>query len=212
MGCDLQRHPKSCVILQLNYPRPECRECAIGKKNDGIVAAKMAGESPRPVPRETIQPKKEEGGKVGDMKVANERVLSRILREKACGRTRLMTHCGVSSAELNTVARELEKEGKIKSWPNGRSCFYTPPGAPDPWGEKKKVAPANDATKASEKPSHVNRKPAPRKPLAKVLSATGKTVVDDKLPADGAYAEVIKGLEAKRQNIDNAIEALKALG
>ena len=187
MGCDLERHP-----------RPECKDCKEGERNVGKAA------TPDPRGNETIQRKKEEVGKVGDMKVANERVLSRILREKACGRTRLMTHCGVSSAELNTVARELEKEGKIKSWPNGRSCFYTPPGAPDPWGAKKKAAPI----KSDGDP----RPAAPRKPRAKPLSATGKDVVDDKLPADGAHAEVIKNLEAKRQNIDNAIAALKALG
>jgi DNA-binding MarR family transcriptional regulator len=212
-NCDLQRHPKSCVITQLNYPRTECRDCATGKKNDGIVAAKMAEESQRPIPRETIQQKKEEVGKVGDLKAAEARVLTRILREKACSRSRLTQFSHVSGAELDAVAKELEKEGKIKTWPKGRSCFYTPPDAPDPWGgAKKKAAPSNDATKASEKPSHVNRKPTPRKPRAKPLSTTGKKVVDDNLPADGAYAEIIKDLKAKRQNIDNVITALEALG
>ena len=138
------------------------------------------------------------------MKVANERVLSRILREKVVTRSRLTQFSHVSGAELGAVAKELEKEGKIKTWPKGRSCFYTPPGAPDPWGAKKKAAPI----KSDGDP----RPAAPRKPRAKPLSATGKDVVDDKLPADGAHAEVIKNLEAKRQNIDNAIAALKALG
>jgi ribosomal protein S25 len=215
MGCDLQRHPKSCVITQLNYPRTECRECATGKKNDGIVAAKLAEESPQPVPRgnETIRTKKEEVGKVDEMKAANERVLSRIRREKVVTRSRLTQFSNVSSIELDAVTRGLEKEGKIKLWPNGRSCFYTPPGAPDPWGEKKKVAPANDATKASEMPQPVNRKPVPRKPRAKPLSATDSNRQQPAETGNGAgpYEPIIAGLEAQRQKIDNAIAALKAL-
>jgi ribosomal protein S25 len=205
--CDLERFPRQCAITQQQHPRPECKDCKAGEKN----VAKAA----TPVSREnvTIRTKKEEGGKVGDMKAANERVLSRILREKVVTRSRLTQFSHVSGARLNAVAQELEKEGKIKSWPNGRSCFYTPPGAPDPWGEKKKVAPANDATKASEKSQPVNRKPVPRKPRAKPLSATDSNRQQPAETGNGAgpYEPIIAGLEAQRQKIDNAIAALKAL-
>jgi len=219
--CGLDRHPKACVVTQLNHPRPECRECATGKKNDGIVAAKMAGESTRPDPVETmpakpetrwtgngaIRPKKEEAKEMSEGKPANERVLSRILREKACGRSRLMNFSGVSSAELDVATRELEKEGKINSWANGRSCIYTPPGAPDPWAGKRKVAPSNDATKASETPQPANRRPIrARKPATPAKEKVAKPAA-----GNGVFAEAIADLEARRAKIDTAIAALREL-
>jgi hypothetical protein len=198
--CDLKKHPRACAITQQKYRRPECKDCEAGEN-----AAKAATPDPRG--NETIRTKKEEVKEVGtegEDKAAKERVLSRILREKVCNRGRLLVYCGVSSAELDAVTRGLEKEGKIKSWPNGRSCFYTPPDGTDPWEGKKKAAPI----KSDGDP----RPAAPRKPQAKPLSATGKDGAGNKKKKPVPYAAVLVDLEAKRQNIDNAIAALKALG
>jgi len=201
MGCDLERHPKSCVITQLNYPRTECRECATGKKNDGIVAAKMAGESPRPVPRgnETIRTKKEEG------EVSNETLRNAILR--VLGRkgemniSTLKNFAGqwASKEEFQKTIDELSISGKIVKKAGIREgsfkvCLPGTSGSPPSNAVRKP-----ETSKADGDP----RPPALRKPKEKAIKTAA---------GDGVFAAVISGLEAQRQKIDNAIAALKALG
>ena len=200
MGCDLERHPKSCVITQLNYPRTECRECATGKKNDGIVAAKMAGESPRPVPRgnETIRTKKEEG------EVSNETLRNAILR--VLGRkgemniSTLKNFAGqwASKEEFQKTIDELSISGRIvkKAGIREGSFKVRLPGTSG--------SPPSNAVRNPE-PSKADGDPSPpalRKPKEKAIKTAA---------GDGVFAAAIAELEAKRQNIDNAIAALKAL-
>jgi len=168
----------------------------------------LPDDTKRPIPvtirtkPETITPKEETS--MADDK-AKERVLSRILQEKACSRGRLMNYCGVSKDELESVTAALVVDGKIKSWPKGRACIYTPPDAPDPHGvaagntpapPKKKKAAAPQARTKAETPV-----PSPRKP-----------------GGNGVYAAAIADLERRRtaamdtiERIDTAIEMLQAL-
>lgn len=143
------------------------------------------------------QPKKEE-----KVATAKERILSRILREGKCNRGRLANYCAVSSEEMTTATAELEKEGKIKSWPNGRSCFYTPPGAADPWTDKG-VAVQKKTASAAPRAIAPARKLPGKVPPKNGGGRTGSAV--------DPLAAVLADLEARRQNIDNAIAALKAL-
>ena len=130
----------------------------------------------------------------GDVEKANpkERVLARILREKVCNRGRLTCFCGVTAQELDVAAKALESEGKIKVWPNGRSCFFTPPDASDPRPAKngKKAAPAA-APRASSGPQPAATPPInTRAKSQKLKSAEGRTSPAGEIPAHRSLFEV----------------------
>ena len=191
--CDLQRHPKACAITQQKYRRTECDGCKTGQGN----VAKAA----TPVPRgnETTQPKKEE------VKVNNETLRNAILR--VLGRkgemniSTLKNFAGqeASKEEFQKTIDELSISGRIVKKAGIREgsfkvCLPGTSGSP----------PSNAVRK--QEPSKADGDPrpaAPRKPKEKAIKPAA---------GDGVFAAAIAELEAKRQNIDNAIAALKALG
>jgi hypothetical protein len=187
------------------YRRKECDLCEAGEKNMAVMERSQPGDALADAPQTKSENRKPMEKEKAEM-TTKEKILARVTREKVVGKSRFMQYDRIPSAELVSAAKELEAEGKIKIWPGrqAKSFIFTLPGLPDPLKSIRSTTPS----KADGDP----RPAATRKPRAKSLSATGKKVVDNKLPADGAYAEVIKGLEAKCQNIYNAIAALKALG
>ena len=192
-NCDLERFPRQCAITQQQHPRPECKDCKAGEKN----VAKAA----TPVPREneTIRTKKEE------VKVSNETLRNSILR--VFGRkgemniSTLKNFAGqeASKEEFQKTIDELSISGRIVKKAGIREgsfkvCLPMTSGSP-PSNAGKKPEPS----KADGDP----RPAAPRKPKEKAIKPAA---------GDGVFAAAIAELEAKRQNIDNAIAALKALG
>jgi hypothetical protein len=166
----------------------------------------------KPAPSEPIRPKpetitpKEETSMADDK--AKERVLSRILREKACSRGRLMNYCGVSKDELEEVTAALAGEGKIKAWPKGRACIYTPPDAADPHT----AGTGNN----QQKPAATVKMPPPATP--RVARATAPVAKPAPSNGSGSIAAVIADLEKRRtdaldtvERADAAIKALRAL-
>jgi hypothetical protein len=193
VGCDLERFPRQCAITQQKYPRPECKECKKGQENMAKAAT--------PVPRgnETIQPKKEE------VKVSNETLRNAILR--VLGRkgemniSILKNFAGqeASKEEFQKTIDELSISGRIvkKAGIREGSFKVCLPG--------NSGSPTSNAVRKPEpsKADGDSRPAASRKPKEKAINPVA---------GDGVFAAAIAELEAKRQNIDNAIAALKALG
>lgn len=161
-GCDLVRHPRACVITQEKYRRPDCEGCEVGRDNVRIEAAKA------PVPAAPAANLSKDQKEVAEVS-AKEKILAVIQRKGPCVSTPILQSGVVKAAELQRIVRELEQEGKIKVWPEGRKVLFTVAGAPDPRGPGK-VSPAkpkNDATGPSKPPRPVNRKPAAGRSLPK---------------------------------------------
>jgi hypothetical protein len=167
------------------------------------------------VPRETIQPKKEE--KVGNETLRNA-ILRVLERKGTMNISALKNFSGqyASKEEFQAVLDGLAASGRIMKKAGIREGSFKVwlPGAAKPQlaDVAKKAAPSSDATEPSKKTPRVNRK-LPAKPLP----ATGKTVADNKPPGNGggrtrpAYEPIIADLMAQRQKIDNAIAALREL-
>jgi hypothetical protein len=114
------------ALMTREYDRNECYSCPMRRKR--LEGAQEPERIAIPTAQfnkpETITPKKEMS--MADDK-AKERVLSRILREKACSRGRLMNYCGVSKDELEAVTVALVADGKIKLWRRGGRAFTPHP-------------------------------------------------------------------------------------
>jgi len=150
------------------------------------------------LPSQPILPK-EEPETMNDK--AKERVHSRILREKACSRGRLMNYCAVTKDEMESVTKELEAEGKIKAWTMGRSTIFTPPDAEDPFfGQEKKTAVPAEKKPASAPVARKATTPVVASPYASAISA----------PVGSLVAAIVV-LKAQRDKLDQAISALEAL-
>ncbi|MCL5884699.1 MAG: hypothetical protein M1377_05080 [Deltaproteobacteria bacterium] len=161
----------------------------------------------------------------------SDKVLGIITRRGAAGKTPLLQGSKASSDELRVIVAELEREGKIKSWPYrgraGTMVLYTLPDAKDPRTQEmieanthkagKNVAPSNDATVPSKKPRSVNRKSAspPIKSRAKAAPS------EDALPGPrkaALIAAAIALIEEKRiaaldvvEKIDTVLAGLRAV-
>jgi len=216
-NCDLKFHPRVCVVTRATRPRIECSNCPDGIENlrkhqtakgeperIAIPPAQFINQKP-----ETITPPKETP--VPEKMTTKERVSAGIQRRGSARPTILMQTCHVSADELKAVLGELEREGKIKSWPyrgrSGMTAVYTLPDAKDPRtpemlaGDrtaKKKAAAAVAGPAAIPVPRDGSAPPAPRKPAGNVA---GLLNID----------EMIAFLEEKRAAIDTAIAGLRAL-
>lgn len=239
-GCPFTRKPDLCARRQAwTTPAPsDCRECDFrGRKATADDPAPPRGDTKRPIPAtvrpkpETITPPKEAPLKPEKM-TTKDKVLGIITRRGAAGKTPLLQGSKASSDELKVIVGELEREGKVLSWPYrgraGMMAIYTLPDAKDPrtpemFTEKplkpeKKKAPAKaPAPKASRRVNRrVNRSPRVfADPAPKVLQTPGSRVVG---PGDNQFAAVIADLEVRRstaldtvEKIDVALAGLRAL-
>jgi len=160
-------------------------------------------------PRETIQPKKEEGKVVAPEKLRNS-ILRVLERRGAMNGSTLKNFAGQEASKEEWLAAigSLAHDGKIikKDGIRAGSFKVWLPGTvgPRPAAAKEKVAPSNEATEPSKKTPRVNRKPQP-----KPLSTTGSDGAGNKKPP--VYEAVLADLELRRQKIDHAIAALRAL-
>lgn len=140
-----------------------------------------------------------------------DKVLGIIARRGAAGPTPLMQGSKATADALKVIVRELEQEGRIKSWPyqsrSGQTAIYTLPDAKDPRTKEmleaklpkpeKKAAPAK--APATEPPSR--RTPPVAAPAIKPALSYGSSPV----------ASAITDLEFRRDKIDQAIAILRAL-
>jgi hypothetical protein len=138
-----------------------------------------------------------------------EKVLGIITRRGAAGKTPLLQGSKASSDELRGIVAELEREGKIKSWPYrgraGTMAIYTLPDAKDPRTKEMLEA---------KPPSKPEKKAAP----AKIARAAVPPAKPSPSNGSGSIAAVIADLERRRtaaldtvERIDTAIETLRAL-
>jgi hypothetical protein len=193
--CDLINHPRACAIAMTKYRRKECDLCEAGEKNMAVMERPQPGDALADAPQTKSENRKPMEKEKAEM-TTKEKILARVTREKVVGKSRFMQYDRIPSAELVSAAKELEAEGKIKIWPGrqAKSFIFTLPGLPDPLKSIRNTTPS----KADGDP----RPPALRKPKEKAIKTAA---------GDGVFAAAIAELEAKRQNIDNAIAALKAL-
>ena len=107
-----------------------------------------------------------------------------------------------SKEEFKAALDELTREGKINMKCGIREGSFKVwlPGVIT----QKPSAPSNESTEPSKKTPRVNRKPQP-----KPLSTTGSDGAGNKKPP--VYEAVLADLELRRQKIDHAIAALRAL-
>lgn len=180
--------PPQRINIPVVAPRTDARR-RLGEK--------PAQNIPRIIPAAPEPTPKKEETSVADEK-AMERVLSRILREKSCARGRLMNYCAVGKALLEEITAELEKQGKIKAWPKGRSTIFTLPDGADPWE---------------------GQKPPVSRKAAGVKSAMKKAALVAPLHGlSGPFASTISDLMAKKDSLmeqaaacDRAITALRGV-
>lgn len=214
-GCPFTRTPEPCARRQaFTTPAPsDCRACDFfGRKG-------VAGETDPPLPEtprskpEPIPPKKE----TPVATKGKDAILRRIENEKICGRGRLTRFCSVTAAELDTAVKELEAEGKIKSWEKKRGCLYTLPDAPDPRVGNPPTT-LSDATVPSKPPRRVNRKST--SPPIKSRAKTERPVPATRRPGSNgnAIGSAIAELEARRtvaldqvEKIDAVLDSLRVL-
>ncbi len=219
--CDLLTHVKACQEMYrraAGRPGHPCNGCKTGRARTEDVTNPPSGDTKPAVP-ETIPPKKEA---VVATK-GKEAILRRIENEKICNRGRLTCFCSVTAAELDAAVKELETEGKIKSWEKKRGCLYTLPGAPDPRiGNPPTLS--NDATIPSKRQRIVNRRQTdasiPSSPPIKSRAKKERPMpAPHRFESNGnAVAAAIAEIEARRAvaldqvaRFDNALEQLRAL-
>lgn len=207
--CDLESHPRACVITQSKYKRPECRGCATGEKHlravEGAASPVPVKNIPEIIPAapDPIQPEKKETPVATDKK---DLILKRIENEKRCTKSRLMNFCGATADQVAEATKVLEAEGKIKSHPGIRegSVIYTLPGIPKDY-EGEPISPAKKKTPATP-------------PIKKSAKAELPVSAPRKSSGNGVYAAAIADLEARRtaaldqvEKIDTALAGLRAL-
>lgn len=160
-----------------------------------------AAEKPRPAwnPETARFEEKKKEGKVALS--SKEMILARVTREKLVAKSRFMQYDRIPAAEIDRNAAELEAEGKIKIWRNGRALSCTLPDGKSPWGSEKAVPKKTEP--ATRGPVVRNRKP-PGGPPPKNGGGRTETSGD-------AIAAALAALRARREKIDKAIETLQAL-
>ena len=199
-GCPLARKPDACARRQSWTPMSsDCRVCDFrGRKAEEEAKVETPRKEP-PVANETTRPKEVN---VSTKVTPKEKILAAIQRKGPCVSTPILQCCSVKAEELHRYVKELESEGKIKTWADGKKTFYTVAGAPDPRlsdGKKGKVAPPKSSATPPIK-SRANVPPEKKKVIPRV--ATGGNEKD-------VIGAAIAGLERRRELIDRAIEGLR---
>ncbi len=125
-----------------------------------------------------------------------EQVFAKIRNTKSCTQSRIMQYTHIKTEELSAIAKELEAEGKIKIWPKGSRNMYALPDQPDPWAGE----------------TYPPRRPPEKKVAPRKAAAAPEAKDADPVPGEGgAIDAAIKALEARRDQIDRAIETLRAV-
>ncbi len=134
-----------------------------------------------------------------------DKVLGIIARRGAAGPTPLMQGSKATADALKVIVRELEQEGKIKSWPyrgrSGMTAIFTMPDAKDPRTKEMLEA-----------------KPAPPAKCQRNIKQRQTDVPPAPSNRSGPFAAAIADLESRRtaalndvKKYDTAIETLRAL-
>jgi len=118
-------------------------------------------------------------------------VLRKIQEHKAITRGALAGTTRLKKEEVESIAKTLEAEGKIKAWPGKRSdsLVYTTPDLPNPLEEidgkkpaaKKKAAPRASGPAGPRKSQAIPRNPIPAQVPVKVPPKNGGGSAEDSL-------------------------------
>ncbi|MDA8178320.1 MAG: hypothetical protein M0T69_02100 [Deltaproteobacteria bacterium] len=159
-----------------------------------------------------IPPEPDEEETVPEKMTTKEKVFAAIQRRGAAGPTPIMQVAKASADQLKVIVGELEREGKIKSWPyrgrSGMTAIYTLPDAKDP---RTPEMVKGEASKPEKKAAPAKKSSAT--PPIKTRAKSERPVPTQREPvADNAIARAIFDLEARRAKIDTAIQTLRALG
>jgi hypothetical protein len=185
-GCPFTRKPENCVRRQSWLPMSsDCRVCDFrGRGMTQAVPQEKESRKVNDVVQTTTNGIKEHRLRTNEKNDHHEKeenrmdatkkdlVLSKIQEHKAITRGALAGMIRLKKEEVEPIAKVLEAEGKIKTWPGKRSdsMIYTTPNLPNPLEEidgKKPAAKKKAAPRAAGKSQrNVNKRQIDNSPSA----------------------------------------------